>query len=164
MAMPSWAALAETVTQRAAAASAKLQVAGRRGTWDLAEGPPSAQARIRTFGTDPAKIRVTFYRDNHAWCPYCHKVWLQLEEKRIPYKVEKINMRCYGPKKKSFLSKVPQGLLPVLEIDGNVITESGRIMQTIEDAFPEYHPLLPSKGSGARREAEQLMQLERSFF
>merc|ERR1719160_1524965 len=162
--MPSWAALAETVTQRAAAASAKLQVAGRRGTWDLAEGPPSAQARIRTFGTDPAKIRVTFYRDNHAWCPYCHKVWLQLEEKRIPHRVEKINMRCYGPKKKSFLAKVPQGMLPVLEIDGNLITESSRIMQTLEDAFPEYHPLLPSKGSAARREADQLMQVERALF
>lgn len=28
-----------------------------------------------------------------AWCPYCQKVWLQLEEKRIPYKIEWINMR-----------------------------------------------------------------------
>jgi hypothetical protein len=26
---------------------------------------------------------------------YCHKVWLQLEEKRVPYRVEKINMRWY---------------------------------------------------------------------
>ena len=27
-----------------------------------------------------------------------HQVWLQLELKRIPYTLEKINMRCYGPK------------------------------------------------------------------
>ena len=24
------------------------------------------------------------------------QVWLQLEEKQIPYVIEKINMRCYG--------------------------------------------------------------------
>lgn len=40
-------------------------------------------------------------------CPYCHKVWLQLEEKRIPYTIEKINMRCYGDKPASFMAKVP---------------------------------------------------------
>lgn len=31
---------------------------------------------------------------------------MQLEEKRIPYTIEKINMRCYGDKPASFLSKV----------------------------------------------------------
>jgi hypothetical protein len=31
---------------------------------------------------------------------------LQLEEKRIPYTIEKINMRCYGDKPPSFLAKV----------------------------------------------------------
>lgn len=39
---------------------------------------------------------MKLYRDHAAWCPYCQKVWLQLEEKRIPYVIEKINMRCYG--------------------------------------------------------------------
>jgi glutathione S-transferase len=33
-------------------------------------------------------------------------VWLQLEEKRIPYTIEKINMRCYGDKPPSFMAKV----------------------------------------------------------
>eukprot|EP00746_Dinoflagellata_sp_MGD_P136062 gnl/MRDRNA2_/MRDRNA2_70050_c0_seq1.p1 gnl/MRDRNA2_/MRDRNA2_70050_c0~~gnl/MRDRNA2_/MRDRNA2_70050_c0_seq1.p1 ORF type:complete len:516 (-),score=98.49 gnl/MRDRNA2_/MRDRNA2_70050_c0_seq1:248-1645(-) len=164
MAIPTWSSLAEDAGQRAAAASKQLQVAGRRGTWNLAEGPPSAQARMRTFGTDPSKIRVTLYRDNHAWCPYCHKVWLQLEEKQIPHKVEKINMRCYGDKPREFLQKVPMGLLPVLEVDGEVITESSRIMQVLEDDFPEYKALLPPRGSKDRVEAEQCMQVERALF
>lgn len=41
-------------------------------------------------------------RDSAAWCPYCEKVWLQLEEKRIPYEITKINMRCYGSKPKEY--------------------------------------------------------------
>jgi hypothetical protein len=41
-----------------------------------------------------------------ACVPAGQKVWLQLEEKRIPYTIEKINMRCYGDKPPSFLAKV----------------------------------------------------------
>ncbi len=48
---------------------------------------------------------------------------MQLEEKRIPYKIDKINMRCYGDKKASFTAKVPSGMLPVLEIDSKLMTE-----------------------------------------
>ena len=48
---------------------------------------------------------------------------MQLEEKRIPYTIDKINMRCYGEKKASFTAKVPSGMLPVLEIDGKLMTE-----------------------------------------
>jgi glutathione S-transferase len=165
--MTTWAALAEAAAlsaQRAGAAA--LHCAGRRGVHaDLAEGPPSAQALLRTFGARPSDVRVTLYRDTHAWCPYCHKVWVQLEEKRIPYKVEKINMRCYGPKKRSFLAICPGGMLPVLEIDGSghgVITESSAIMSTIEDYFPDHQPLLPPKQG--RHEAERLFGLERQLF
>ena len=48
---------------------------------------------------------------------------MQLEEKRIPYTIDKINMRCYGDKKAAFTAKVPAGMLPVLEIDGKLMTE-----------------------------------------
>ena len=40
--------------------------------------------------------RVTFYRDSAAWCPYCQKLWMLLEEKQINYDVRLINMRSYG--------------------------------------------------------------------
>eukprot|EP00775_Hariotina_reticulata_P005445 gene5445-5679_t len=130
---------------------------------DLEAGPTHPLALKRTFG-QPGPIRVKLYRDHAAWCPYCQKVWLQLEEKKIPYVMEKINMRCYGDKPNSFLSKVPSGLLPVLELDGKVVTESSVIMNLLEETFPDHKPLMPPKGTAQRQRADQLMRLERRFF
>jgi glutathione S-transferase len=59
------------------------------------------------------------------------------------------------------LQQVPSGLLPVLEIDGRVVTESSVIMFLLEDAFPDHKPLLPPADSPQRNRAEQLMRLER---
>ena len=111
-------------------------------------------------------MRVTLYRDMAAWCPYCQKVWLLLEEKRIPYKLSKINMRSYGDKPPEFLRKVPSGLLPVLELDGQFITESLVIMQVLDDTFADGHPnrMIPPKDSPLFDEANRLLGLERKLF
>lgn len=55
-----------------------------------------------------------------AWCPYCEKTWLALEEKRVPYTVKKINMNCYGDKPDWFWKLNPSGGIPVASIDGQV--------------------------------------------
>ncbi len=55
-------------------------------------------------------------RDSAAWCPYCQKVWLQLEEKEIPYVIEKINMRCYGDKPAAYTAKVRQSAGSTLQL------------------------------------------------
>eukprot|EP00889_Picochlorum_renovo_P000557 jgi/Picre1/27587/NNA_000552.t1 len=102
---------------------------------DYENGPPNPVALRRTFGKPDQEPQIKLYRDHAAWCPYCHKVVLQLEEKKIPYVIEKINMRCYGDKPREFLEKVPSGLLPVLEVNGQVITESAVIQQLLESGF-----------------------------
>jgi glutathione S-transferase len=102
---------------------------------DLVNGPTSAQARLRLFGQDASAVRVTLYRDNHAWCPYCQKVWLWLEEKQVPYRIEKVTMFCYGEKEKWYKRRVPSGMLPALELDGRLITESDDILLALEQAF-----------------------------
>ncbi|KAJ1616252.1 glutathione S-transferase, partial [Pavlovales sp. CCMP2436] len=91
-------------------------------------GPPHRASKLRLFGKQESDVRITFYRDSAAWCPYCQKVWLQLEEKQIPYAVELINMRSYGDKPAEFLRRVPSGLLPAIELDGKLMTDSMAIM------------------------------------
>jgi glutathione S-transferase len=102
---------------------------------DTVNGPTNAQARLRLFGQNESDVRVTLYRDNHAWCPYCQKVWLWLEEKQIPYRIEKVTMFCYGTKESWYKRKVPSGMLPALELDGRMITESDDILMALEQVF-----------------------------
>ena len=102
---------------------------------DEVNGPTNSQSRLRLFNHSESDVRVVLYRDNHAWCPYCQKVWLWLEEKRIPYRIEKVTMFCYGQKEPWYKRKVPSGMLPALELDGRMITESDDILMALERAF-----------------------------
>src|SRR4028119_546413 len=107
---------------------------------DTVNGITNAQARLRLFGQTQADVRVTLYRDNHAWCPYCQKIWLWLEEKQIPYRIEKVTMFCYGEKESWYKRKVPSGMLPALELDGVMITESDDILMALEQVFGSLGP------------------------
>jgi glutathione S-transferase len=98
-------------------------------------GLTNARARLRLFGQAESAVRVTLYRDNHAWCPYCQKVWLWLEEKQIPYRIEKVTMFCYGEKESWYKRKVPSGMLPAIELDGRIIKESDDILIALEKVF-----------------------------
>ena len=102
---------------------------------DTVNGFTNAQARLRLFGHTEADVRVTLYRDNHAWCPYCQKIWLWLEEKQIPYRIEKVTMFCYGEKEMWYRRKVPSGVLPAIDLDGRIITESDDILIALEKVF-----------------------------
>ncbi|MDX2255271.1 MAG: glutathione S-transferase family protein [Pseudanabaenaceae cyanobacterium bins.39] len=102
---------------------------------DPINGLTNSQSRLRLFGQDESAVRVTLYRDNHAWCPYCQKIWLWLEEKQIPYRIEKVTMFCYGEKEAWYKRIVPSGMLPAIALDGKIITESDDILIALEKAF-----------------------------
>lgn len=125
---------------------------------DPIQGPASSQALLRLFGQPDDAVRVTLYRDHHAWCPYCQKVWLWLEERGIPYRVRKVAMVCYGEKESWYRRLVPSGMLPAVEIDGRLITESDRILAELERSFG---PLEVSLQEAAVR---GLRELERELF
>ncbi|MBD1842520.1 glutathione S-transferase family protein [Cyanobacteria bacterium FACHB-63] len=102
---------------------------------DAINGLTNAQSRLRLFEQAESEVRVTLYRDYHAWCPYCQKIWLWLEEKQIPYRIEKVTMFCYGEKESWYKRKVPSGMLPAIELDGRIITESDDILMALEQKF-----------------------------
>lgn len=98
-------------------------------------GETNSQATLRLFGKTEVDVRITLFRDNHAWCPYCQKLWLWLEEMQIPYRIQKVTMFCYGKKESWYKRKVPSGMLPAVELDGRIITESDDILIALEKEF-----------------------------
>lgn len=125
---------------------------------DATGGPTSSQALLRLFGRPEQDVRVTLYRDHHAWCPYCQKVWLWLEERRVPYRIRKVTMFCYGQKEPWYTDLVRGGMLPALELDGRLITESDRILEALEVAFGTLGPGMNDP------DVLPLRQLERQLF
>lgn len=124
---------------------------------DRVNGPTNAQSTLRLFGQTESDVRVTLYRDNHAWCPYCQKIWLWLEEKQIPYRIRKVTMFCYGNKEEWYKRIVPSGMLPAIEIDGRVITESDDILIGLEQAFGTLGPGMQSPAVLPLRQLERLL-------
>lgn len=123
---------------------------------------PLHKVRLYDESNSADDIRVTFYRDSASWCPYCQKVWIALEEKKIPYRIEKVNMRCYGDKPASFQAMQPSGQIPVAIVDGKVLRQSNDILSALDEAFPQTRSLAAPKGQEMR--AQELLRLERHLF
>ena len=89
---------------------------------------------------------------------------MSLEEKKIPYRVEKVNMRCYGDKPPEFSRMQPSGQIPVAIINGKVYGQSNDILAQLEDemAFGAYKSLRPASDQEGR--AQELLKLERQIF
>ena len=93
---------------------------------------------------------------------------LLIEEKKVPIKIELVPMRSYGDKPEAFLRKVPSGLLPAIEVNGQIITESGVIMELLDRWHsPEdgYLPMMPAEDDDeGTRKYQRLARLERELF
>ncbi len=126
--------------------------------FDRVNGVNNSYSNLRLFGHNEKDIDLIFYRDRHSWCPYCQKIWLWLEFKRIPYKVKKINMYCYGQKEKWYLQKVRSGKLPAIEFSGKIITESDHIITFLENEFG------PLGSSLVSDDIQEVRNLEREIF
>ena len=159
---PSWKQLRNTL--EAASTPKELAFRAELESGRLSRACAAATRRLFDLPEDE-EPRLTLYRDTAAWCPYCEKVWLLLEEKRVPYQVEKVNMNCYGDKPEWFWRMQPSGGIPVARLDDVVIRESNDIMMAVEQAFPQ-RPMLPDARAEPERAArvKPLLTLERELF
>ena len=135
---------------------------------DSGRGPTDVAANLRLFDLpDGASPRVVLWRDQSAWCPYCHKVIMLLEEKRVPYAVRRAPMKCYSggqlQKPAEFLELSRSGTLPVALIDDELFPDSGSIMDAIERKFPSDASLMPCDASAHQRAFERAAALEQAF-
>ena len=157
IAAPSWEEIGTMLPE----AERSLQAAR-----DSGRGPADVAADVRLFDSPDGTVPcVTLWRDQSAWCPYCQKVLLQLEEKRVPYAVRRAPMKCYAggelQKPGAFLELSKAGTLPVAIIDGQLYPDSASILDAVETKFPE-RPLVPS-GRAGRRAFDEAAALEQAF-
>ena len=84
--------------------------------------------------------------------PFCRKVRLCLAEKRI--ECELVEER-YWERDPDFLRRNPAGKVPVLRVDGRILTESMAICEYLDERHPT-PPLMP-EGPEARYEVRRLV-------
>lgn len=109
-------------------------------------GVPST-APNPTLPTSPDVVStapVLLYRDTNAWCPFCERVWLALEHKRIPYDTILIDLRdkpgtwlsidpisppeAHATHPEWYKAMVPTTLVPAARINGELVYESKDIL------------------------------------
>lgn len=83
--------------------------------------------------------------------PFCRKVRLTLAEKRV--EVELVEER-YWEQGQDFLRRNPAGKVPVLRMNGKILTESQAICEYLEETVPE--PRLMPRDAETRFEVRRL--------
>jgi len=89
---------------------------------------------------------------------------MALEHKRIPYRVERVNMRCYGEKTSDFMKLQPNGQIPVAIIDGVAYRQSNDILAALDQSFPSSPKIADFLSSDQKSRAKELLRLERTLF
>ena len=83
----------------------------------------------------------TFFRSSAS-----HRVRIALNMKNIPYDQAPIHLRRGGGEQlmAAYKSINPQALVPALEDNGKILTQSLAIIEYLEEKYPE-PPLLPER-------------------
>lgn len=72
-----------------------------------------------------------------------YRTRLALNWKGVPFEYVAVNLAEGAQHEPAYKALNPQGLVPALEVDGQILTQSVAILEWIEETFPD-RPLLPS--------------------
>lgn len=76
-----------------------------------------------------------------------YRTRIALNLKGLTYEQAGVDLRAGAQKSEAFLALNPQGLVPALEANGHVLTQSPAILEWLEEVHPE-PPLLPADAAG----------------
>ena len=76
-----------------------------------------------------------------------YRTRIALNLKGVAYEQHDIDLRTGAQRSEAFLKLNPQGLVPALEVDGVVITQSTAILEWLDETFPE-PSLMPADAIG----------------
>jgi glutathione S-transferase len=81
-------------------------------------------------------MSITLYSDGFYISPFVFTVFVALEEKRLPFRVELVKLHQQESRRPEFLKRSPFGKVPALADGGFQLGESLAIVEYLEDAFP----------------------------
>ena len=76
-----------------------------------------------------------------------YRTRIALNLKGLSYEQMPVDLRAGDQRSEVFLALNPQGLVPALEVDGQILTQSPAILEWLEERFPD-PPLLPDDTTG----------------
>ena len=85
----------------------------------------------------PKPILYDYYRSSA-----CYRVRIALNLKNVDYETRQVDLRKDEQKSASYRGLNPEGLVPMLEIDGHRLTQSLAIIIYLDQCFPD-PPLVP---------------------
>ncbi|KAF5717623.1 glutathione S-transferase [Fusarium mundagurra] len=90
------------------------------------------------MGSQPPQADITLYT-NHT-CPFAHRAHITLTELGLPFKEEIIDLNT--PRSPEYLQINPRGVVPSINYNGEIITDSAIVAQFLVDSYP--NSLLPA--------------------
>lgn len=93
---------------------------------------------------------IILYTDHG--CPWAHRAHIALAELGLPFKEEFIDLSV--PRTAEYLKINPRGLVPSLNYNGTIITESAIVSQFLSDAHPSHLEKTSTEEGGALQRAK----------
>lgn len=105
-------------------------------------------------------MALTLYSDGFCISPYAFSVFVTLEEKRVPYRLELVPLQHKAHQRPQYRDPSVTGRVPAIDHDGFWLAESSAIIEYLDDVFPE--PRALPADVKARARARMVMHWIRS--